>query len=157
MSIGRRWPKCGLCAVQGLSQYLQMPVAYRWLQATPPRRRRLVKSSRQGRSISASGVGRQIAASAFLFGPFHVESHCAVARYLSAPCSVPRIITPVSRPVSLIAGTRIGSYEIAAQIGVGGKGEVYRATDTNLKRQVAIKVLPEAVAADAERLARFQR
>jgi serine/threonine protein kinase len=59
--------------------------------------------------------------------------------------------------VPLIAGTRIGSYEIAAQIGVGGMGEVYRATDTNLKRQVAIKVLPEAVAADAERLVRFQR
>ena len=59
--------------------------------------------------------------------------------------------------MSLIAGARIGSYEIAAQIGVGGMGEVYRATDTNLKRQVAIKVLPEAVAADAERLVRFQR
>jgi len=73
------------------------------------------------------------------------------------PVRYPRIITPVSRPVSLIAGTRIGSYEIAAQIGVGGMGEVYRATDTNLKRQVAIKVLPEAVAADAERLVRFQR
>jgi serine/threonine protein kinase len=59
--------------------------------------------------------------------------------------------------VALAPGTRIGPYEIAAQLGVGGMGEVYRATDTNLKRQVAIKVLPEAVAADAERLARFQR
>ena len=57
----------------------------------------------------------------------------------------------------LTAGTRLGPYEITAQIGVGGMGEVYRATDTNLKRQVAIKVLPEAVAADAERLVRFQR
>jgi serine/threonine-protein kinase len=54
-------------------------------------------------------------------------------------------------------GTRLGPYEITAQIGVGGMGEVYRATDTNLKRAVAIKVLPEAVAADAERLARFDR
>jgi hypothetical protein len=59
--------------------------------------------------------------------------------------------------VPLTAGTRLGPYEITAQIGVGGMGEVYRATDKNLKRQVAIKVLPEAVAADAERLVRFQR
>jgi len=59
--------------------------------------------------------------------------------------------------VSLTAGTRIGSYEIAAQIGVGGMGEVYRATDKNLKRQVAIKILPDAFAHDADRLARFQR
>ena len=59
--------------------------------------------------------------------------------------------------MALTAGTRLGPYEITAQIGVGGMGEVYRATDKNLKRQVAIKVLPEAVAADAERLVRFQR
>jgi len=59
--------------------------------------------------------------------------------------------------MALAPGTRLGPYEIGAQIGAGGMGEVYRATDTNLKRQVAIKVLPEAVAADAERLARFQR
>jgi eukaryotic-like serine/threonine-protein kinase len=59
--------------------------------------------------------------------------------------------------VSLTPGTRIGPYEIGTQIGVGGMGEVYRATDTNLKRAVAIKVLPGAVAADVDRLARFQR
>ena len=59
--------------------------------------------------------------------------------------------------MALTPGTRLGSYEITAQIGVGGMGEVYRATDTNLKRQVAIKVLPDAVASDAERLARFRR
>ena len=59
--------------------------------------------------------------------------------------------------MSLTPGTRIGVYQIAAQIGVGGMGEVYQATDTNLKRQVAIKVLPASVAGDAERLARFQR
>ncbi|HVQ16179.1 MAG TPA: protein kinase, partial [Vicinamibacterales bacterium] len=59
--------------------------------------------------------------------------------------------------MALTPGTRLGPYEISAQIGVGGMGEVYQATDTRLKRQVAIKVLPEAVAADAERLARFQR
>jgi serine/threonine protein kinase len=57
----------------------------------------------------------------------------------------------------LAPGTRLGPYEITAQIGAGGMGEVYRATDTNLKRSVAIKVLPEALVADHERLARFQR
>ncbi len=59
--------------------------------------------------------------------------------------------------MTLIPGIRFGPYEVTAQIGVGGMGEVYRATDTNLARAVAIKVLPEAVAADAERLARFDR
>jgi hypothetical protein len=59
--------------------------------------------------------------------------------------------------VALASGTRIGPYEITGAIGAGGMGEVYRATDTSLKRAVAIKVLPEAMAADVERLARFQR
>ena len=59
--------------------------------------------------------------------------------------------------MALIPGARLGPYEIVALLGVGGMGEVYRATDTNLKRQVAIKVLPASVAADADRLARFQR
>jgi serine/threonine protein kinase len=52
---------------------------------------------------------------------------------------------------------QVGPYLIEAAIGAGGMGEVYRATDTNLKRSVAIKVLPDALAGDAERLARFQR
>ncbi len=59
--------------------------------------------------------------------------------------------------MALTSGTRLGPYEITAQIGVGGMGEVYRATDTKLKRDVAVKVLPSHVAADPERLARFQR
>ena len=58
--------------------------------------------------------------------------------------------------MSLSAGTRLGPYEVIAPIGRGGMGEVYRATDTNLKRSVAIKVLPDDVAADRDRLGRAQ-
>ncbi len=57
----------------------------------------------------------------------------------------------------LSAGDKLGPYEILALIGKGGMGEVYRARDPKLKRDVAIKVLPEAFARDAERMARFQR
>src|ERR1700680_3682095 len=57
----------------------------------------------------------------------------------------------------LSVGTKLGPYEILAAIGAGGMGEVYRAADTKLKRDVAIKVLPEAFARDPERMARFQR
>ena len=59
--------------------------------------------------------------------------------------------------VALTPGTRLGAYEITALIGKGGMGEVYRARDTKLGRDVAIKVLPEAVARDQERIARFER
>ncbi len=58
-------------------------------------------------------------------------------------------------PVAL--GTRIGSFEILAPLGSGGMGEVYRARDTKLKREIALKVLPETFASDPERMARFQR
>ena len=57
----------------------------------------------------------------------------------------------------LTPGSQLGVFTITGPIGVGGMGEVYQATDTNLKRQVAIKVLPASVAGDADRLARFQR
>ena len=57
----------------------------------------------------------------------------------------------------LTAGTRIGLYKITTLLGQGGMGEVYRARDSALNRDVAIKVLPEAFATDAERLARFTR
>jgi Tol biopolymer transport system component len=59
--------------------------------------------------------------------------------------------------MTLTAGMRIGAYEVIGSLGAGGMGEVYRATDTKLKRQVAIKILPAAVAGDPERLARFRR
>ena len=59
--------------------------------------------------------------------------------------------------MSFSAGTKLGSYEILAAIGTGGMGAVYRARDSKLKREVAIKVLPDAFARDAERVSRFQR
>jgi serine/threonine protein kinase len=59
--------------------------------------------------------------------------------------------------MALKPGMQVGPYEITAPIGAGGMGEVYRATDTKLKREVAIKVLPDDVAGDPDRLARFER
>jgi serine/threonine protein kinase len=63
----------------------------------------------------------------------------------------------IAQTLALTAGTRLGVYEVTAQIGAGGMGEVYRAADTNLKRSVAMKMLPASVAGDEERVARFQR
>ena len=57
----------------------------------------------------------------------------------------------------LALGTRLGTYEITSPLGIGGMGEVYRARDTRLGRDVAVKVLPEAVASSPDRLARFER
>ncbi len=59
--------------------------------------------------------------------------------------------------MTLPAGTRLGPYEILAPLGAGGMGEVYRARDTRLAREVAIKVLPESLASDQERLRRFEK
>ena len=57
----------------------------------------------------------------------------------------------------LTAGTRLGHYDVTALLGEGGMGQVWQATDTQLNRQVALKILPDAFAADPDRLARFQR
>src|SRR5262245_42759225 len=59
--------------------------------------------------------------------------------------------------MALAVGARVGPYEVVARIGAGGMGEVYEAHDSNLSRRVAIKVLPDAVAHDTERVARFER
>ncbi len=57
----------------------------------------------------------------------------------------------------LTAGTRLGHYDVTSLLGEGGMGQVWQATDTQLNRQVALKILPDAFAADPERLARFTR
>src|SRR5262244_2398691 len=59
--------------------------------------------------------------------------------------------------MSLTIGSHLGSHEITALLGKGGMGEVYRARDTKLKRDVAIKILPDEFARDADRVSRFQR
>src|SRR5262245_8004759 len=59
--------------------------------------------------------------------------------------------------MALAPGVRLGSYEIVGPLGVGGMGEVYRARDAKLNRDVALKVLPDSFALDVDRLARFER
>ena len=67
------------------------------------------------------------------------------------------VIIPAPADMSLAPGTRLGPYEIVSLLGAGGMGEVYRARDTQLNRDVALKILPDSFAADPERLARFKR
>jgi serine/threonine protein kinase len=79
---------------------------------------------------------------------------CGVAPTQRVRSSLARIITP---PLALAPCTRLGPYEVVSAIGAGGMGEVYRATDTKLKRRVAIKILPPSLPAGHDRLMRFQR
>ena len=83
----------------------------------------------------------------------------AAAPFLERPAIEEVAPLATSRPESTgdLAGRRLGVYQIEARIGAGGMGEVYRARDTKLGREVAIKVLPSHLMADADRRARFER
>ena len=59
--------------------------------------------------------------------------------------------------MTLVSGAKLGPYEIVSPLGVGGMGEVYRARDTRLGRDVALKILPESFSRDADRLRRFEQ
>jgi serine/threonine protein kinase len=79
------------------------------------------------------------------------------AGFLGEPAMAAAARLIKDQPDALLIGRRLGVYEVQALLGVGGMGEVYRARDTTLGRDVAIKVLPSIVAADHERLVRFER
>ena len=67
------------------------------------------------------------------------------------------LVFALEKNVNLAAGSRLGAYEIVAPVGAGGMGEVYKARDTKLNRDVALKILPDAFSSDPERLSRFRR
>jgi eukaryotic-like serine/threonine-protein kinase len=84
-----------------------------------------------------------------------IAAHAASGGFLETPAF--RVTTEVGVAPALQPGDRIGSFEVVGVLGSGGMGEVYRARDAKLGREVAIKVLPRAMAADPQRLARFER
>jgi serine/threonine protein kinase len=78
-------------------------------------------------------------------------------RFLAAPALQAAAKVMVEDVAPSLTGRRLGTYEVLSLLGAGGMGEVYRARDTKLNRDVALKILPDAFAQDANRLARFRR
>src|SRR5262245_12830696 len=86
-----------------------------------------------------------------------LEKESAAAGFLSAPLAAVAAGAIGAPTGTSLVGRFLGQYEIVGALGAGGMGEVYRARDTELGRDVAIKVLPRAFVDDRERLARFER
>src|SRR5262252_1662252 len=84
-----------------------------------------------------------------------LDQHASAGAFFAQPAA--GIAAPLLTAESVIVGRRVGGYQIVSRIGAGGMGEVYRARDTRLGREVAIKILPRAFTSDPERLARFER
>ena len=84
----------------------------------------------------------------------HAEVDAMLRAHDGAPSALE--VPSVAPQTRLKAGVRLGPYDVLAELGAGGMGEVYRARDTRLGRDVAIKFLPRAFVADPERLARFE-
>ena len=83
-----------------------------------------------------------------------LDSHDRASRFLEAPPVLP---SEFASPTIHLEAQRIGAYEVVSRLGAGGMGEVYRARDLKLGRDVAIKILPQLFTRDPERLARFER
>jgi len=83
----------------------------------------------------------------------HVVPKVVVAISQASPLLMAGII--IAPPMALTSGSKLGPYEIQSPLGAGGMGEVYRARDARLSRDVAIKILPASFSADPDRLARF--
>jgi serine/threonine protein kinase len=108
-------------------------------------------------SIHSLSVSRVAAKRRSISSPFR-RSVKAKGESL-ARCNLPTQLdyNAVDRFMSLTAGTKLGPYKIVSPLGAGGMGEVYRARDTRLEREVAVKVLPASLASDADRLRRFEQ
>ena len=124
-------------------------------------RRSLADYNRQGpRDRNPSGARRRIrqrphAAARGRCGSRRLVN--SLARYAGSIRAVVPLAHIIHSKLALAPGTRLGVFELIEQIGRGGMGEVYRARDTKLNRDVALKVLPDSFASDADRLARFTR
>src|SRR5271167_2839180 len=124
------------------------PAAWAWPRRPPPNRTGRTRDPRDTRRVWVAGVGSRPSVTA----PFALPLPVTREVILSAVRRC-RIIS--EDRLGFTPGTHLDVYEVTAQIGEGGMRQVYRAPDTTLHRDVALKVLPDAFASDSERLARF--